>query len=67
MSLNLLTTEQGSFGFSCVEISWKREITIVAKRCIFGASESKFLYFILNINYVTWCAEKIITEGYKMR
>lgn len=29
----------------------------------YGASESKFLYFTLNINYVTGGTEKIITKG----
>lgn len=28
MSLNLLTTEQGSFGFSCVEIYWKERLQL---------------------------------------
>lgn len=32
-----------------------------------GASESKFMYFTLNINYITGGTEKIITKGCKMK
>lgn len=36
MSLNLLTTEQGSFGFSCVEISWKEKLQLSLENAFWG-------------------------------
>lgn len=36
MSLNLLTTEHGSLGFSCVEISWKERLQLSLEDAFWG-------------------------------